>query len=177
MTRLILAVVLTSVAVAGAACSDDNPVGPSSISGPAAFKNEMVFVPDPAASCTATTWRDHADRLPRLAALALLLTATLTVAQQSCLRPAVILAANRASWPRDLPAGGERVRRSRLAGAEPFELGPLSLVLSSWSVHGPLSVLGPLSKRTEELGQTWNQELRTRDQRRALHRSRKRASR
>ena len=62
MTRLILAVVLTTIAVAGAACGDDNPVAPSSISDPAAFKNEMVFVPNPASSCAAGTWRDHAGR-------------------------------------------------------------------------------------------------------------------
>ena len=62
MTRLILVVVLASVAISGAGCGDDNPVAPSSISNPAAFKNEMVFVPDPASSCTATTSRGHAGR-------------------------------------------------------------------------------------------------------------------
>jgi len=62
MKRLILAAVLASMAIAGAACSDDNPVGPSSISGGAAFKNEMVFVPSAASRCTASTWRDHAAR-------------------------------------------------------------------------------------------------------------------
>jgi len=62
MTRFMLAVVLASVAISGAACGDDNPVAPSSISNPAAFKNEMVFVPDAASRCTATTGRDHAGR-------------------------------------------------------------------------------------------------------------------
>ena len=51
MTRLILVVVLASIAVTGAACADDNPVAPSSISNPAAFKNELLFVPDPANAC------------------------------------------------------------------------------------------------------------------------------
>jgi hypothetical protein len=58
-----LEVVLASVAISGVGCGDDNPVAPSSISNPAAFKNEMVFVPDPASSCTAGMWRDHAGRV------------------------------------------------------------------------------------------------------------------
>jgi len=51
MTRLILVVVLASIAVTGAACTDDNPVAPSSISNPAAFRNELVSVPHPANTC------------------------------------------------------------------------------------------------------------------------------
>src|SRR6185436_12077102 len=45
-----------------------------------------------------------------------LLLATRIVAQQSCLSPAAILAANRAGCLRDLPAGGEPVR---LIGNQP----------------------------------------------------------
>lgn len=59
MTRLILVVVLASIAVAGAACTDDNPVAPSSISNSRAFRNELVFVPDPASTCVSKTRPDR----------------------------------------------------------------------------------------------------------------------
>ena len=52
MTRLMGIVLLAAVAAGSAAC--DNPVAPSSISNPAAFRNTMEFVPDPASSCAAT---------------------------------------------------------------------------------------------------------------------------
>ena len=52
MTRLMGIVLLASVAVCSTAC--DNPVAPSSVSGPAAFRNKMEFVPDPASSCVVT---------------------------------------------------------------------------------------------------------------------------
>jgi hypothetical protein len=62
MTRLILAAVLASIAVAGAACTDDNPVAPSSISNPAAFRNELLFVPDPANACVSKAVPTHGKK-------------------------------------------------------------------------------------------------------------------
>lgn len=56
MTRLMLVVVLAAVAVAGAGCGDESPVGPSAM--PGAFKNELTFAPDAAATCTPKPWAD-----------------------------------------------------------------------------------------------------------------------
>ena len=60
MTRLMLVVLLASVAVTGTGCTDESPVGPSAR--PGAFKNELTFAPDAASACTARTWPDPASR-------------------------------------------------------------------------------------------------------------------